>query len=205
MEREPEALVSGPSLTRAGTRDNAVTVWFGAHFVELHPLLQALHRNGGTLKGVVDIELGYGIAGWVGRRLARTLGMPTDAPRRGFEVDIRHDATCFTWSRRFDNGALMSTVFEPVGTWPNGYWVERTGTARVKLTVDVIDGGWYWRALGITAGGLSLPLWLFPRSSAYKRIDDGKYVFGVEFALPLLGMALRYRGALDAQPEGTRA
>lgn len=197
--------MSGVARTRPGTRTNAVTLWFGSHFAQLHPLLQALHRDGGTLKGVVDIKLGPGLAGWFGRRLAHALGVPTDAPRRGFAVDIRHDATSLTWTRRFDNGDLMSTIFHPVGTWPDGHWIERTGRVRVKMTVDVVDGGWYWRGVGIRVGALPLPLWLFPRSNAYKRIEAGKYVFCVEFALPFVGTALRYSGFLDAEPSNEKA
>ena len=188
------------STLARGHEPNAVTRWFGSHFSELHPLLQTLHRNGGHLKGVVDIELGKGLAGWFGRRLAASLGVPIGAHRRGFEVEIRHDATSLIWTRCFDDGTVMRSIFRPIGTWPGGYWIESTRRVRVKMTVDVIDGGWYWRGVGISIGGVPLPLWLFPRSRAYKRIEGGKYLFCVEFALPLLGTALRYRGELDAAP-----
>lgn len=46
----------------------AVTTWFGEHFVELHPLLQHLHCEGG------------GLTGLPGQRLAARLGLPTRRP-----------------------------------------------------------------------------------------------------------------------------
>ena len=179
--------------------ENAVTRWFGPQFGRLHPLLQALHRRGGTLRGIVDIQLGRGLAGRIGRRIARRLGVPVHAPQLGLAVDIRHYDAALHWARRFGNGETMLSVFRPVGTWPHGHWTERTGMLDLKLTVDVIEGGWYWRPLGMRAGGLPLPLWLFPRSRAYKRIEDGKYLFCVQFAVPLLGNVLRYGGSLDAE------
>jgi hypothetical protein len=141
-------------------------------------------------------------AGWIGTRLTRKLGIPEEARSYGFEVDIRHDADALHWHRSFDNGVRASSVFRPVGTWPKGYWIERTGFLRMRLTVDVIDGGWYWRGLGAEVHRLPLPLRLFPRSKAYKRIEAGRYFFCVEFVFPWVGRVLRYAGTLDAKSAG---
>jgi hypothetical protein len=90
------------------------------------------------------------------------------------------------------------SVFHPVGSWPHGYWIERIGFLQFRLTVDIIEGGWHWRALRVSASGVRLPLALFARSQAYKRIEDGRYFFCVRFAVPLLGEVLRYSGRLEA-------
>jgi hypothetical protein len=180
-------------------QETAVTSWFGRHFDTLHPLLQALHRTGGLLAGTITIETGPGLAGWVGRRLARRLGIPVDQRERGFTVEIRHDDGVLHWNRQFDDGSRMVSRFQPVGTWPEGYWVETTGPLRLTLTVDVVAGGWYWRPLRIALGRLRLPLLLFPRTAAYKRIEAGRYRFSVAFVLPILGMVLRYGGLLAAE------
>lgn len=179
--------------------DNAVTRWFGAKFSELHPLLQSLHRQGGRLQGEVTLGFGRGPAGWFGRRLAARLGLPQQPNRMPFEVQIGHASQRLSWDRWFDGRVRMHSLFQPVGCWPTGYWVESTGLLRLCLTVDVIDGGWYWRCLGVRVMGLRLPAWLFPRSRAYKRIEDGRYRFHVGFALPLLGTLLWYEGLLEAQ------
>jgi hypothetical protein len=192
-------MVSPTSTDRRSLHETAVTRWFGPQFDQLHPLLQGLHRHGGRMRGLITIESGRGLARWIGRRLAHRLGIPADVAQRGFEVDIRHTGDALYWNRRFDNGDQMCSVFHPVSTWPGGYWIERTGKLHMKLTVDVIDGGWHWRALGFELGGLRFPVWLFPRSHAYKKIKDGKYFFSVAFIMPVLGTVLRYEGLLEPE------
>lgn len=177
---------------------NAARAWFGDAFSQMHPLLQDLHRSGGLLEGTVAISTGVGLAGWVGRRLARRLGIPTNNPTCGFTVEIRHEEGGMHWDRHFTGYGDMRSFFRPVGNWPTGYWVEETGPVALKLAVDVIEGGWYWRVIGAAIGGLPLPLALFPRTEAYKRIENGNYCFAVAFSLPLLGKVLGYRGALRA-------
>ncbi|HEY0662092.1 MAG TPA: DUF4166 domain-containing protein [Lysobacter sp.] len=185
-------------MSFSDTSENAATRWFGPAFVRLHPLLQALHREGGRLQGEVDVSTGRGIAGLLGRRLARKLGIPVDRPRRGFEVQIHHDNDVMSWHRRFDDGSVMTSIFRPVGHYPDGHWLETTGPVQLKLAADVIDGGWRWRLLGVAVRGLPLPLALFPRTDAFKRVDgDGRYRFGVAFALSPFGTLLRYEGALQ--------
>jgi len=174
-----------------------VARWFGPRFASLHPLLQALHSKGGTLSGKIQIEFGRGIAGRLGRRLARRLGIPIDRSECGFAVEICHEEGVLHWRRRFDSSEGMTSLFRPIGTWPDGYWLESTGSLHLTLTVDVVDGGWYWRPLRVAFGRLGMPMLLIPRMEAYKRIEEGRYRFCVAFALPLVGTMLRYSGLLD--------
>jgi len=177
--------------------ENVVTHWFGPHFSALHPLLQDLHRQGGQLHGEVLIKLGRGAGAWLGKRLARKLGIPTDLAQRGFTVNIGHAADGLHWDRHFAGGACLYSRFVPVGVWPDGHWLEHTGPLQMRLTVDVVDGGWHWRLLGVKLGSLPLPIWLFPKTRAYKCIENGKYRFSVAFALPLVGDILSYQGLLE--------
>lgn len=176
--------------------------WFGPRFAALHPTLQHLHRGGGgRLEGTVDVTVPTGLAGVIGRRLAQRLGVPIDTPRHAFTVDISHQADGLHWDRRFDGRTDMRSVFEPIGTWPEGWWLERTGPVQLRLTVDVIDGGWHWRCQRISWRGVRLPMGLFPKSRAYKRIDEeGRYRFEVSFSMPLVGTVLGYGGTLWAAP-----
>lgn len=50
--------------------------------------------------------------------------------------------------------------------------------------------------------GVRMPLWLLPRTTAYKRIEAGRYRFQVAFSLPLLGTVLSYGGLLTATLNG---
>ena len=70
--------------------NSAVSDWFGDEFLLLDPLLQELHKQGGTLSGMVDLEYGSGLAGFIGRWLASKLGLPTLLGKVDFEVNISH-------------------------------------------------------------------------------------------------------------------
>lgn len=174
--------------------------WFGEHFNELHPLLQAIHTDGGTLAGPVSITLGRGLAGLVGRRLASKLGIPVDAGEHSLQVTISNQADGLHWDRCFDGKQWMRSLFQPVGQWPEGYWVESTGPIRLSLTVDIRQGGWYWQFIKGQLGIIPLPRWLLPQTTAYKRIENGRYRFYVGISVPMLGTVLSYSGLLDTKP-----
>jgi hypothetical protein len=176
----------------------AIRDWFGADFQRLHPLLQALHTQGGTLAGMIHISFAKGLGGYVGRRLASKLGIPTNLPECSLQVDIAHHASGLHWNRSFNRTHAMESVFQPVGTYQNGYCEERTEAIAFCLTVDIVDGAWHWRCLNMRLKGIPLPLWLFPQSQAFKRIEVDRYYFFVGFSLPLLGTVLSYSGRLDA-------
>jgi hypothetical protein len=184
--------------------DMLVSAWFGPAFARLHPQLQSLHRLGGKLRGPVEIRFGRGMAGIAGRRIARKLGIPCDGDKHSLEVTISHGADALHWDRRFDDGHCFPSTFQPYGHWPDGGWIEDAAVIGLRLQVDVVDGGWYWRCIGAQWGRLQIPRWLLPRSDAYKRIEDGRYRFSVSFALPLLGEVLRYGGLLEAAASPTQ-
>ncbi|MBU1285087.1 MAG: DUF4166 domain-containing protein [Gammaproteobacteria bacterium] len=175
---------------------STVERWFAAGFTQLHPLLQQLHQQGGKLQGQVDLKFGRGLAGLIGARLAKQLGIPTQQARVDFQVDIHDSDNTLHWNRCFADSAMLFSRFQPSGSWPNGHWLESTGALKLALAVDVHQGGWYWRPLKAWLHGVRLPLWLLPRTEAYKRIEEGRYQFYVGFSLPLLGNLLSYSGAL---------
>jgi hypothetical protein len=173
-----------------------VADWFGEDFSQLHPLLQQLHRYGGRLSGPVNIEMPPGLPGLFGKRLASRLGMPTQSGMHDLDVSISHADGVLRWERCFDSTLRVLSSFKPVGTRRSGYWVEETGPLKMSLTVDIADGGWYWRCLSVRWFNVPLPVWLFPRSTAFKTIVGDKYRFHVGFAVPLLGTVLSYGGDL---------
>ncbi len=194
---------------------NVVSQWFGDGFAQLHPLLQTMHREGAVLQGPARVFCGKGVAGMLGHHFARRLGVPLEGvsssgeQRLALEVRIAHTATHLVWTRRFTSpsGQVSEVVslFEPVGHYPDGHWMETTGRMRFKLAVDVTGGGWYWRVLGVSLAGFRLPVWLLPRAQAYKRVEGEAYRFKVGFALPLLGKLFCYEGLLQAVPTITVA
>lgn len=176
---------------------HSVERWFGDGFSQLHPLLQQLHRQGGNLQGKVDLRLGNGLAGLLGRRLAGRLGIPLEHPQVEFKVMIHSNGETLHWDRYFATTTALRSTFHPHGYWPAGYWLETTGALRLALAVDIHAGGWYWRPIKAWLHDVRVPLWLLPRTSAYKRIDNGRYHFHVGFALPLLGTLFSYSGTLS--------
>lgn len=170
--------------------------WFGASFALLHPQLQALHRNGGRLRGPVQLSFGSGLAGVAGRALARRLGLPQQAGTATLEVNIASDAAGLHWNRRFNEGPVFNSVFHPIGCYPDGHWVERSGSIELWLQVAALDGGWHWRQKRLGVAGVPLPGWLVPKTIASKSVIDGKYAFSVDIRFPILGSILAYRGKL---------
>lgn len=183
----------------------AVERWFGAGFSELHPGLQELHRRGGVLHGVIRVGLGRGVAGWLGARLARKLGIGGVTGMVALHVDIHSDEHVLHWDRKFGDGGWMRSEFRPIAAWPDGHWLEQTGAIRMALAVDTDGGGWRWRPLRMWWHGIRLPLWLVPRLQAHKAIRDDDYEFQVGLSYPLLGTLLTYGGRLSASLGGDGA
>ncbi len=170
--------------------------WFADDFNKLDSQIQILHTQGGKLTGDVDVVYGKGVSGLIGRRLAKKLGVPHEG-RHKLMVTITHNDGNLQWDRLFNDTQEMKSVFTPVGNMEEGYWIEKTGPLNIKLTVEIKNGGWYWRCLSYSFLGLPLPAKLFPESEAYKCIEDGKYRFRVGFRLWFFGDLLSYSGLLD--------
>lgn len=178
---------------------NVVQQWFGPAFDALDPLIQKLHTHGGVLEGEVTLFVGRGLLGLVGKRLAAKLGIPLQKPRLQLRVGMHTKEGQLYWGRCFDGQSQMMSIFEPIGSWPTGHWMERTGGICMALQVDIQNGGWYWRPIKAWLFGIRIPLQLLPRVTAYKRIEQGRYYFYVGFSIPWLGTVLSYSGTLVAK------
>lgn len=186
-------------MSGVGAAPSEVEAWFGAAFADLHPQLQALHRNGGVLNGPVAFEAGRGLGGLLGRFALRRLGIDPSTGPHLLTVRIHHDAAGLHWARRFNDGRELVSLFQPHGQWQSGYWIERAGPLELKLDVDIADGGWRWRPLRYRLFGLTLPVWLLPRVEAGKRIVGDRYAFDIRIGFPGLGTVLAYGGHLQLQ------
>jgi hypothetical protein len=172
--------------------------WFGNRFNELDPKLQQLYVHGGRLSGEAGIELGQGVAGWLGWLLAKCMSIPTARRKHEFAVDVTQEGKTLHWRRSFDGKTSLDSDFIACGRLGDGFLLENSGPIRLALSVDVVNGGWYWRRRRIWLFGVPMPQFLFPSTVAYKRIECGRYRFYVSFSLPLLGPLLSYGGLLDA-------
>lgn len=176
--------------------ENVAEQWLGETFLELHPLLQDLHRQPGLLSGQVQVSFGPGLAGVIGRRLAIRLGVPATAGPHRLEVSIYSEGGVLHWLRSFNGLSQFHSEFRPVGRYPTGHWIERSGFLTLILGVDVLAGGWHWVHKSTRLLGIPLPQALVPTTLASKRIDQGLYRFSVEVRAPGLGKLFAYSGAL---------
>ena len=146
----------------------------------------------------MDIAYGKGLAGFIGKRLAKKMNLPS-AGSHHLSVSISHHDDGLHWDRVFNQGKAVTSLFKPVGNKRQGYWLETTGPLSMKLTVDIKQGGWHWRCLNMSVLGIAIPMWLLPKTHAKKVIEDGLYRFHVEFSLPVLGSLVCYSGLLKSK------
>lgn len=177
--------------------------WFGDHFTELHPKLQKLHTVGGVLSGEVKVEYGTGIAGLLGARLGKKLGLPPQTESTNLEVDISHTDQAMIWSRQFGGASKsMVSVFTPQGNYQSGHWSETTGGITIELAVEVQQGAWHWVQRATKIKNIAVPELLLPEVTAKKTIADDLYHFEVALQKRGLGLLIRYAGALAEVSKG---
>jgi hypothetical protein len=177
-----------------------VEEWFGQGFTELHPLLQRLHREGGVLRGSVEVSFGQGLAGKLGTRLASRMGVPVVAGTHQLQVTIHSESEVLHWGRSFNGQSEFNSKFKPVGHYPVGHWLEQSGLLSLVLGVEVRDGGWHWQHRKTSLFGIPVPRVLFPTTVASKCIEGEMYRFSVEVWAPALGKLLSYSGKLAPNP-----
>ena len=177
-----------------------VEEWFGEGFAQLHPLLQRLHREGGSLSGAVQVSFGRGLAGFLGKRLASRIGVPAVTGTHHLQVDIHSEGGVLHWGRSFNGQSQFNSKFQPIGHYPSGHWVEHSGHLSLMLGVEVKAGGWHWQHRKSALFGIPMPRSVLPTTLASKGIDGELYRFSVEVRAPVLGRLLGYSGTLAPNP-----
>jgi hypothetical protein len=150
--------------------ETVVEEWFGEAFRELHPLLQRLHKSGGVLSGQVQVSFGQGLAGLLGKQLASRMGVPNITGAHHLQVAIHSRAGVLHWARTFNHRSEFSSDFKPVGRYPTGHWVERSGALSLALGVKVVAGSWHWEHRSTTLLGVPIPKSFFPTALASKSV-----------------------------------
>jgi len=165
----------------------------GASFYTLPPAVRALHSVRGQARyaGQATIERGRNP---LARLCARIAGLPPpmrDAPLVvTFDTDPRNE----TWQRDFAGRAMRSRLFahrRELG--------ERLGPFLFfRFALRAGDGVLHWHAMGARLFGvLPLPAAWFVDVNCRESEHDGRYLFEVDAALPLIGSVIRYEGWLE--------
>jgi hypothetical protein len=153
---------------------------------------------GGVLTGPVQVSFGQGLGGLIGKRLASRV--PTRAGAHQLKVVIQSQAGTLHWARSFNGRSEFRSKFVPVGRYPTGHWVERSGLLSLELGVKVRAGGWHWEHRKTSFLGIPIPKALLLTTLASKSIEGELYRFSVEVRAPALGKLLGYSGTLASNP-----
>lgn len=193
-----QALFDGRSIHTGFRRDDVGASLYrqvlGSAFATLPPQVQALHEGTAPRRwsGVSQIRRGSGM-------LARVIAAVIGFPKAGANVPV---TVAFTpenggerWTRDFGGRRFSSWQRRGAGR-NDALLVERFGLIDVALAL-VVEGDRLslvprrWSCLGIP-----LPNALLPKGTTFETEVDGRFVFDVEIAAPLVGLIVAYRGSL---------
>ncbi|MEZ5669390.1 MAG: DUF4166 domain-containing protein [Alphaproteobacteria bacterium] len=157
--------------------------------------VRALHEAGPLMAatGLATVERGR-------NPLARLVAALFRFPRAGVDVPVRVEIAAAngreTWRRDFAGRRFASTQEAGTGRFER-LVVERFGPFAFGLAPVVETGRLRLVPCRWTLCGLPMPRALVPRGDAFEAVEDGRFAFDVEIALPLIGRVVRYRGRLQ--------
>lgn len=172
----------------------------GAAWDGLPPQIRAMHDWQATVEahGTAAVDRGSGA---LAKLVARVFRFPAASPELPITVRFSVRDGAETWARTFGTERFSSAQFAGQGRAAN-LLCERFGPFTFAMALVAESGRLSLVPRGWSALGVPLPRWLCPRADAHESVVDGVFRFHVEIAHPLMGLIVRYRGALSA-PEPT--
>ncbi|MDJ0946115.1 MAG: DUF4166 domain-containing protein [Kiloniellales bacterium] len=131
------------------------------------------------------------------RLIGRLFGLPPAGDNLPVKVRFLPQSGGERWYRRFGTHRLASHQV-PAGR--PGWMFESFGPGRFLIELAAGSEGLTLALRGVRLLGLPLPRPLWPRIRAGERVEEGRFVFDVEIALPVAGLLIHYHGHL--RPEG---
>jgi hypothetical protein len=170
----------------------------GSTYVTLPKQVQALHlgTHARRWSGVSQVRRGSGM---LARAIAAAIGFPPAGANVPVTVAFTPENGGERWTRDFDGRRFRSWQRRGAGR-NDALLMERFGLIDVALAL-VVEGGRLtlvprrWFCLGIP-----MPKALLPKGTTFETEVDGRFVFDVEIAAPVVGLIVAYRGSL--LPEG---
>jgi Domain of unknown function (DUF4166)/Saccharopine dehydrogenase NADP binding domain len=147
-----------------------------------------------SFSGRCSIERGRNPLAWL---IATVIGFPKAGADQRMTVQLTKVGDGERWVRKSGRSTFSSVQVPGRG---RSEWLlrERFGPITVDLAL-VVDGQtlhYIVRRWGLF--GISLPLFLGPRSTAVESAKEGQFCFDVTIGHPLTGLIVRYRGLLTA-------
>lgn len=168
----------------------------GQAWAQLAPEIRQLHSVTAvsSFVGRCTVDRGRNPLAWL---IATVVGFPEAGADQSMTVQLTRDGDGERWVRTSGKSTFSSIQMPGRG---GSEWLlrERFGPVSVDMAL-VVDGQTLryivrrWAFFGI-----SLPLFLGPRSMAVESAKDGQFCFDVKISHPFTGLVVRYRGQLTA-------
>jgi|HubBroStandDraft_1064217.scaffolds.fasta_scaffold03079_8 hypothetical protein len=170
----------------------------GASWSQLALAIRQLHSvtSVSSYAGRCTVDRGRNPLAWL---IATLVGFPKAGADQNIAVQLIADGGRERWVRTC-GGRTFSSVQMPGRGRSEWLLRERFGPISVDMAL-VVDGPTLryivrrWALFGI-----SMPLFLGPRSAAAESVVEGQFSFDVAVSHPLTGLIVRYRGVLTASP-----
>jgi hypothetical protein len=170
----------------------------GPAWAQLAPEIRQLHSvtAAASFTGQCTVDRGRNPLAWL---IATIVGFPEAGANQGISVRLTREGDGERWARSSGGRAFSSVQMPGRG---HSQWLvrERFGPVSVDMAL-VVDGPTLRYVIRRWAlFGISMPLFLAPRSTAVESAKEGKFCFDVTISHPVTGLIVRYRGSLTASP-----
>jgi hypothetical protein len=171
----------------------------GSAWDRLPPQVRALHSvtAGSSYAGTCDVDRGRNP---LSRLVAALYGFPDAGRDQPVTVDLRAEGGGERWTRTIGKSRFFSVQKSGRGR-SERLLVERFGPVSVDIALVVEGVKLRYVIRGWRLCGIPMPRSLGPRTSTYETVENGRFRFDVEIALPLIGLIVRYRGLLSVASE----
>jgi Domain of unknown function (DUF4166)/Saccharopine dehydrogenase NADP binding domain len=166
----------------------------GQAWARLGPEIRQLHSVTAvsSFAGRCTVDRGRNPLAWL---IATVIGFPKAGEDQSISVQLSRDGDGERWART-TGGRTFSSVQMPGRGRSEWLLRERFGPASVDMALVVEEQTLHYIVRRWALFGISMPLFLGPRSKAVESAKDGKFCFDVTISHPLTGLIVRYRGLL---------
>jgi saccharopine dehydrogenase-like NADP-dependent oxidoreductase len=170
----------------------------GASFDQLPAPVRALHSLTHSLNtaGLAEIRTAPGPLPWL---ICQIAGLPRDGSDVPVTVFFRPEGNGHEfWRRRFVDRRYASTLSteERDGKM---LLIEQLGPFQLSFHLEPTSKGLVWLLVTWKFMGVPLPRWTLLKVKCLESGDGDRFVFDIDFAFPLIGPVIHYRGWLVQQ------
>ena len=165
----------------------------GDSFDALPQEIRAGHTVSNTkiMHGRVDVECGTNPLSQMAASIIGFAKTGNDRPIT-ITMDVKHGQEL--WTRTIDGKSFQSILSKA----PNPFEIfERFGPIKFKMKFRIQDDKLHYDIVSAKMFGVPFPKFLLPQSITHERAWNGKFIFGVDIRLPLLGRLIAYKGWLE--------